>query len=88
MRFLVLKRALHFANVLIEGMICDDRLNSPSARASDGISYNQSESSCSFQTKFVKEYVPCPFILDSFVCSSTKQLVNVLIKTTSGFHQS
>lgn len=87
-----LKLALHFPNVLIEGMVCDDRLNTHStglicqlfhnssepynnARLFDNISYNQTNPSCLFQTKFVKEYVPCPFILSILACKSTSKTI-------------
>ena len=88
-----LKVALHFSNVSIEGMVCDNQFNINSARLicrifhnssktsltprfSTNIGYDQNQTSCLFRTNFVKEYVPCLFILSSLVCSDTSTPIN------------
>lgn len=45
-------------------------------RFSTNIGYDQNQTSCSFRKSFVKEYVPCPFILSSLAYSDISTRLN------------
>jgi hypothetical protein len=84
-----LKIGLHFPNIYIEGMVCDDQfdltdarlicrmlINSTStARFTPNIVYNQTIPACRFKTNHVNELVPCHFLMSSLECTSTSKII-------------
>ena len=80
-----LKIGLHFPNILIEGMVCDDQFDKDDAavvcrmfiNSTSNVHYktnivnNQTIPACQFKTNYVNELVPCPFIISSLDCIAT-----------------
>ena len=79
---LPLKIALHFPQVSIEGMVCDNQFSRNDAKFlcsiynkkngiinhKTGVAFNRTAPGCLFKTNFIHENVPCPYLISRFSC--------------------
>lgn len=86
---LPLKVALHFPQVSIEGLVCDNQFSRNDARLlcnlynnrtsstypnfKVGVAYNRSAPACQFRTKLIQEAVPCSYLISKFKCTDNSR---------------